>query len=306
MQTMDPRICVTLVSILLLALAVHTSLATSTTTPQARRCYVCGEGADAPFRAALAQAADEQAASSSRHPRPLGSLPNIVTTCEDFERDRNELDKYVLECPPAYTSCLTQVDGDMEVRTCGENLPINDCKSANKIDYCYCSVDLCNSLKRTQIRREIEDSQMGGGLSEHLRQHHNSDDEDLTESSGMEDSHEKHRTMGSSHRVNQNGSQQNHRPGGGSSSNSDDKSYETTQVVMTLKPISSSSSGSGSDRRNTTSTGSNSSAKSGSSSSWRWSLVGFSTTTTRNGGWVALVLIGASMWRFAVSSKGFC
>ncbi|XP_021709673.1 uncharacterized protein LOC110679431 isoform X1 [Aedes aegypti] len=281
MFTMKLRICVTLVSILLLALAVDPSLAT---TPQARRCYVCGEGADAPFRLSLAQAADES--SSSRHPRPLGSLPNIVTTCEDFERDRNELDKYVLECPPAYTSCLTQVDGDVEVRTCGENLPINDCKSANKIDYCYCSVDLCNSLKRTQIRREIEDSQMGG-LSEHLRQHHNSDDEDLTESSGMEDSHEKHRTISrndnsNNHRVNQNGSNNNHH-------HSNDKSYETTQVVMTLKPISGSS-----ERRNSSSEGgADSSAKSGSNSRW---LVGFSST--RNG-WVALVLIGASMWRFA-------
>ncbi|XP_062563704.1 uncharacterized protein LOC134226751 [Armigeres subalbatus] len=283
MQRTNLRISVMLMSILLLALTVDSSLAT---TAQARRCYVCGEGADAPFRAALAQAADES--SVSRHPRPVGSLPNIVTTCEDFERDRNELDKYVLECPPAYTSCLTQVDGDMEVRTCGENLPINDCKSANKIDYCYCSVDLCNSLKRTQIRREIEDSQLGG-LSEHLRQQHNSDDEDLTESSGMEDSQEKHRTIiggHNTHRTIQNGSNNHNRHS--------DNRYETTQVVMTLKPISTPGS---SERRNSSNEG-DSSVKSGSSSRW---IGGFSIAIN---GWIALVLIGASMWRF-VSSKGF-
>ncbi|XP_065084389.1 uncharacterized protein LOC135706670 [Ochlerotatus camptorhynchus] len=252
----------------------------SLATAQPRRCYVCGEGADTPFRLARSQAADDM--SSSHHPRPVGSLPNIVTTCEDFERDLDELDKYVLECPPTYTSCLTQVDGDMELRTCGENLPINDCKSANKIDYCYCSEDLCNSLKRTQIRREIEDSQLGG-QSEHLKQPHNSDDEDLTESSGMEDSHEKHRT--NNHRMNTVGH------AAGSSNHRSDKDYETTQIVMTLKPVSP-----GSSERWNNSSGSNSTAKSGSRS--RWAL-----ERSRNG-WVALVLIGASMWRFA-GSRGF-
>lgn len=168
----------------------------------------------------------------------------------------------------------------MELRTCGENLPINDCKSANKIDYCYCSEDLCNSLKRTQIRREIEDSQLGGGQSEHLKQPHNSDDEDLTESSGMEDSHEKHRTH--NHRMNTVGY------AGASSNHRSDKDYETTQIVMTLKPISS-----GPSERRNNSDGSNSTTKSGSSS--RWAL-----ERSRNG-WVALVLIGASMWRFACS-----
>lgn len=171
----------------------------------------------------------------------------------------------------------------MELRTCGENLPINDCKSANKIDYCYCSEDLCNSLKRTQIRREIEDSQLGG-QSEHLKQPHNSDDEDLTESSGMEDSHEKHRTN-NNHRMNTVGH------GGGDSNHRSDKDYETTQIVMTLKPIPS-----GSSERRNHSDGSNSTTKSGSSS--RWAL-----ERSRNG-WVALVLIGASMWRFACS-RGF-
>ncbi|XP_055635241.1 uncharacterized protein LOC129775061 [Toxorhynchites rutilus septentrionalis] len=196
---------------------------------QARRCYVCGEGGDAPFRTAMAAAA---ASSSVHHQRAsLGSLPNIVTTCEDFERDREELDKYVLECPPSYTSCLTQVDGDMELRTCGESLSINDCKSANKIDYCYCSEDLCNGLKRTQIRQDIENSRRRA-QSEHLRQHEpsTSDDEDLSESSGMEDSHEKHRS--DSHR----------RAGllGPTSHNSNvhnDKDVATTQLIITLKPI---------------------------------------------------------------------
>lgn len=192
----------------------------------ARRCYICGEGAEAPFRtmATMTGAGDGAPA----------ALPRIAPTCEDFERDRDEMDQYVHECPPTYTSCLTQVDGDMELRTCGESLSINDCKSANKIDYCYCNEDLCNSLKRTQIRREIEDAQrshsggLGGGHSSlHLKQQqqhepNNSDDEDLSESSGMDpDSHEKHLHH----------QQRGQIPVGHGGHDA------TTQLVMTLKPI---------------------------------------------------------------------
>ncbi|XP_053693774.1 uncharacterized protein LOC128741770 isoform X2 [Sabethes cyaneus] len=200
----------------------------SATIVYARRCYVCGEGAEAPFRTALNVVAAD-GSSHHRNPPVGGSLPNIVTTCEDFERDQDELDKYVLDCPPTYTSCLTQVDGDMELRTCGENLSINDCKSANKIDYCYCSEDLCNSLKRTQIRREIEDSQMGI-QSQHLHQRepHNSDDEDESESSGMGDSHEKHHRTGISVTSHNNVNNHHHQL---------DRDLATTQIVMTLKPI---------------------------------------------------------------------
>ncbi|XP_058822461.1 uncharacterized protein LOC131684012 isoform X2 [Topomyia yanbarensis] len=239
----------------------------------ARRCYVCGEGSEAPFRTAIAMAATAAVASSSsssssshRHHNSSGSsggntLPNIVTTCEDFERDQDELDKYVLECPSTYTSCLTQVDGDMELRTCGESLSINDCKSANKIDYCYCSEDLCNSLKRTQIRREIEDAQ-SGAQSEHLKQHepNNSDDEDLSESSGMGDSHERHR-LGGHHRTALGGGNHNMH-------NHLEKDFATTQIVMTLKPIPTT------ERRNNNGSARDDSAKSATSSgasNCRWS-----------------------------------
>ncbi|XP_055550853.1 uncharacterized protein LOC129733214 [Wyeomyia smithii] len=221
----------------------------------ARRCYVCGEGAEAPFRTVLG--ADGML--HRRSPAASGSLPNIVTTCEDFEQDQDELNKYVLDCPPSYTSCLTQVDGDMELRTCGENLSINDCKSANKIDYCYCSEDLCNSLKRTQIRREIEDSQLGI-QSQHLHQRepHNSDDEDLSESSGMGDSHEKHHRAGISVTSHNNVNNHHHQL---------DRDLATTQIVMTLKPIPTT------ERRNNNSHGRNDSvsAASGGASNLRWS-----------------------------------
>ncbi|XP_058455133.1 uncharacterized protein LOC131432704 [Malaya genurostris] len=231
-------------------LAVLFVLIVPSSMVDARRCYVCGEGSEAPFRTAMALAAAFASSSSSyRHHNNTSSggpatstLPNIVTTCEDFERDQDELDKYVLECPSTYTSCLTQVDGDMELRTCGESLTINDCKSANKIDYCYCSEDLCNSLKRTQIRREIEDAQ-SGAQSEHLKQRepNNSDDEDLSESSGMgPDSHERHRAPPGHHRTVLGGNHNIH--------NQIEKDFATTQIVMTLKPIPTT------DRRNNSST----------------------------------------------------
>ncbi|XP_055605270.1 uncharacterized protein LOC129753477 [Uranotaenia lowii] len=232
---------------------------------QARRCYVCGEGSEAPFRTAA------MAASNSHHqngdattPFISPKLPTVASSCDDFERDRTELDKYVLECPPSYTSCLTQVDGDVELRMCGEPLAINDCKSANMVDYCYCNEDLCNSLTRVQIRRRIEDAHMGVH-SQHLRQNHehnNSDDEDLTESSGMEDTlahHEKHG-----------------RPGGDRSLHHERNYQDTTQIMVTLRSTPSH------DRRN----GSGSESASG-SKSWIDSSSG-----------VLAIVCGVSLWRF--------
>ncbi|XP_050084258.1 uncharacterized protein LOC126570507 [Anopheles aquasalis] len=172
----------------------------------ARKCYVCGEGADAPFKS-------------------LATVPTVEGTCEGFRPE----EKYAFDCPPTYTSCLTQVDGDIEMRTCGENFAINDCKSANGINYCYCSTELCNRLTRQEIRRSITAAQAQG--QQHLRNrlygnqghpdHHrqppnNSDDEDMAESSGMDsDRSEQTRSHASSNE---------HRD-------------VTTQITITLKPV---------------------------------------------------------------------
>ncbi|XP_049538445.1 uncharacterized protein LOC125952778 [Anopheles darlingi] len=170
----------------------------------ARKCYVCGEGADAPFKS-------------------LATVPTVEGTCEGFRPE----EKYAFDCPPTYTSCLTQVDGDIEMRTCGENFAINDCKSANGINYCYCSTELCNRLTRQEIRRSITATLAHG--QQHLRNrlyqghpdHHkqppnNSDDEDMLESSGMDSDR----------------SEQAH-----SHASSNEHRDVTTQITITLKPV---------------------------------------------------------------------
>lgn len=242
----------------------------------ARRCYICGEGAEAPFRTTMT-ATTTTTMGAGGGGTPSATMPRIAPTCEDFERDRDEMEQYVHECPPMYTSCLTQVDGDMELRTCGESLSINDCKSANKIDYCYCNEDLCNSLKRTQIRREIEDAQRGGGHSLHLKQHepNNSDDEDLSESSGLDpESHEKQHHNHNRGQI----------PVGGGHHHND----ATTQIVMTLKPIPTT------ERRNDSRlAGENSTYDK--SSGRRWTVEPVS---------LMMVLVGASLWRLSALMFG--
>ncbi|XP_052865972.1 uncharacterized protein LOC128272239 [Anopheles cruzii] len=191
---------------------------------EARKCYVCGEGADAPFKS-------------------LPTVPIVEGTCEGFRPE----EKYAYDCPPTYTSCLTQVDGDIEMRTCGENLAINDCKSANGIDYCYCSTELCNRLTRPEIRRSIAATLMhaqqhnhnrpASGHHHHSQEHHllqqpnNSDDEDMLESSGMdgERSELSHhdRTLNVHRDV-------------------------TTQITITLKPVANSEQRDGKDAAGTT------------------------------------------------------
>ncbi|XP_038118050.1 uncharacterized protein LOC119769486 isoform X2 [Culex quinquefasciatus] len=223
----------------------------------ARRCYICGEGAEAPFRTTMMATTGTAAA-----------VPRIAPTCEDFERDRDEMEQYEHECPPSYTSCLTQVDGDMELRTCGESLSINDCKSANKIDYCYCNDDLCNRLTRTQIRREIEEAQRVGH-SLHLKQQqhepNNSDDEDLSESSGQDpESHEKHQ----------------HHARGQIPVGSGHLGGATTQIMVTLKPIPTT------ERRNDSRAGENETFSSGGRSWWPVESVS-----------LVVLLVGASLRR---------
>uniref|UniRef100_A0A182Q4Z2 Uncharacterized protein n=1 Tax=Anopheles farauti TaxID=69004 RepID=A0A182Q4Z2_9DIPT len=190
----------------------------------ARKCYICGEGADGPFRTL-----------PTHHGQ--SSVPTVEGTCEGFRPE----EKYAFDCPPAYTSCLTQVDGEIEIRTCGENLAINDCKSANSIDYCYCSTDLCNRLTRAEIRSSIKDALMhahhrnrlGGVGMHHQPPPNNSDDEDMVESSGMDgDRSETHRSMHSS-------SQQHHQDmlhNGGAMAAPGHRDV-TTQITITLKPV---------------------------------------------------------------------
>uniref|UniRef100_A0A182PRU4 Uncharacterized protein n=1 Tax=Anopheles epiroticus TaxID=199890 RepID=A0A182PRU4_9DIPT len=149
----------------------------------------------------------------------------------------------------------------IEIRTCGENLAINDCKSANNIDYCYCSTDLCNKLTRTEIRRSIEASLMqahrrnrldGVGMHHHPPPN-NSDDEDMAESSGMDGDRSEtphHRTLSSSRSSS---TQQHHRDmlhNGDGAIVAPGHRDVTTQITITLKPVATSA-----DRRSNGITG---------------------------------------------------
>ncbi|XP_046399606.1 uncharacterized protein LOC124166055 [Ischnura elegans] len=71
----------------------------------------------------------------------------------------------VRTCPSRHGSCLTIHNGTKISRNCGE-MPVVDCKNANKIRYCYCIGDLCNGVH---------------GLSGDIE---GSDDEDLGDGSG--------------------------------------------------------------------------------------------------------------------------
>uniref|UniRef100_A0A182RSC3 Protein sleepless n=1 Tax=Anopheles funestus TaxID=62324 RepID=A0A182RSC3_ANOFN len=196
----------------------------------ARKCYICGEGADGPFRTL-----------PTHHGQ--SSVPTVEGTCEDFRPE----EKYAFDCPPTYTSCLTQVDGEIEIRTCGESLAINDCKSANSIDYCYCSTDLCNQLTRTEIRRSIETALMhahhrnrlGGGVGMHHQPPpNNSDDEDMAESSGMDgDRSETHRTISSSRSSSQQQPHHHDMLHNGGAIGAPGHRDVTTQITITLKPV---------------------------------------------------------------------
>uniref|UniRef100_A0A182NQR3 Uncharacterized protein n=1 Tax=Anopheles dirus TaxID=7168 RepID=A0A182NQR3_9DIPT len=151
------------------------------------------------------------------------------------------------------SSLQSNLVGDIEIRTCGENLAINDCKSANSIDYCYCSTDLCNQLTRAEIRRSIEASLMhahhrnrlGGVGMHHQPPPNNSDDEDMAESSGMDgDRSETHRSMMSSQQ------QQHHRDmlhNGGAMMPAPGQRDVTTQITITLKPVATSTDRRGKD-----------------------------------------------------------
>lgn len=47
-------------------------------------------------------------------------------------------------------SVFIYILGDTEIRTCNQYL-IDDCKTANRVTYCYCNKDRCNDRSRQQI-----------------------------------------------------------------------------------------------------------------------------------------------------------
>lgn len=77
-----------------------------------------------------------------------------VPSCDRFD----EGEAYIRECPSsANYGCLTQTEGTRMTKTCSD-IDIEDCKTANKITYCYCKGDLCN---RERESSEADDEDLG-------------------------------------------------------------------------------------------------------------------------------------------------
>ncbi|KAK6640861.1 hypothetical protein RUM44_012559 [Polyplax serrata] len=65
----------------------------------------------------------------------------VVPLCNQFQPSNPV---YIRDCPSSsYQGCLTQTNGTHVTKTCTE-VGLEDCKTANKIRYCYCKGELCN------------------------------------------------------------------------------------------------------------------------------------------------------------------
>ncbi|KAL1516713.1 hypothetical protein ABEB36_000589 [Hypothenemus hampei] len=76
-------------------------------------------------------------------------------SCGEYEEDKNSCANFTIqdpkfsrECPEDTKSCrLTRKPNDNLIlsRTC-ESIKLDDCKTANSIEFCYCTKDLCNAI----------------------------------------------------------------------------------------------------------------------------------------------------------------
>uniref|UniRef100_A0A7G3B6J0 Uncharacterized protein n=1 Tax=Lutzomyia longipalpis TaxID=7200 RepID=A0A7G3B6J0_LUTLO len=137
----------------------------------ARRCYICGNGSEEPFRSG----------GRGRGARETEARIKSSISCTEFERS-SSIDQFVMECPADFVGCITQIDGNEIVRTC-DSLPLNDCQTANGVKYCYCNTDLCNGKLVTPPTRNVNENQH---KNLHSRDEDDiTDDEDFMEASGM-------------------------------------------------------------------------------------------------------------------------
>ncbi|XP_059619940.1 uncharacterized protein LOC132263936 [Phlebotomus argentipes] len=135
----------------------------------ARRCYICGNGSEEPFRTGRGREVREARIKSS-------------VSCTEFERS-SSMDQFIMECPDDFVGCITQIDGNEIVRTC-DSLPLNDCQTANGVKYCYCNTDLCNGKLVTPPTRNVNENHRKNHRS-HDEDEDITDDEDFMEASGL-------------------------------------------------------------------------------------------------------------------------
>ncbi|KAG4069685.1 hypothetical protein HA402_014708 [Bradysia odoriphaga] len=108
---------------------------------QPRMCYVCGKGSQEPFT------------QTSKGKLEYSDM-DMPLSCDEFDSTTN-LEKFIFTCPSNYVGCITHSDGIDVTRTC-EQLAINDCQTANGVEYCYCTEDLCNKRLISPIQMKHE------------------------------------------------------------------------------------------------------------------------------------------------------
>jgi len=106
-------------------------LATFTNTGLCHKCYVC-----APDSGKL-----EDITQLKKY------FPDtVIPACSQYKPHLK--DQYLLECPPTSSSgCLTKYEDYSVTRTCAP-VAIDDCKTANSVQYCYCKSEGCNTPSR--------------------------------------------------------------------------------------------------------------------------------------------------------------
>ncbi|CAL8100583.1 unnamed protein product [Orchesella dallaii] len=62
---------------------------------------------------------------------------------------------FEFKCPPEYVGCLLRIHGRNESRSCFKH-PLNDCKTANSVEFCYCTGALCNDNRPEILLEETE------------------------------------------------------------------------------------------------------------------------------------------------------
>ncbi|CAG9855494.1 unnamed protein product [Phyllotreta striolata] len=68
---------------------------------------------------------------------------DISLPCTNFE---SEKEKYIQECDRSQKGCFLKIEGDNRTRSCVDK-ELDDCKTANGVEYCFCSSDLCNDIR---------------------------------------------------------------------------------------------------------------------------------------------------------------
>ncbi|ODN00685.1 hypothetical protein Ocin01_06002 [Orchesella cincta] len=62
---------------------------------------------------------------------------------------------FEFKCPPEFVGCLLRIHGRNESRSCFKH-PLNDCKTANSVEFCYCTGALCNQHRPEILLEESE------------------------------------------------------------------------------------------------------------------------------------------------------